>query len=310
MSRFGSDKPDLRFGLELKDVGKIVKDSEFSVFINALSKKDHVVYCMNAEGCGKFSRKEIDELIEVAKTYKLPGLAWAKVIEKNKLESSITKYISEKIQSELVKNMNAKDGDLLLFVADEFEKATNALGQVRLYVGNKLNLRDNNKYEFCWVTDFPLFEFNEELSKWQARHHIFTSPLDEDMDLLEKDPAKVRAKAYDIVLNGTEIGGGSIRIHRKDIQTRTLQVTGLTYEEAERKFDFLINAFRFGAPVHGGIAIGFDRLCALLCGIEDIREVIAFPKNKAAENPLDGSPQDWTPEFLKELRFKLDVVKK
>jgi len=310
MSRFGSDKPDLRFSMELKEISRIVEKSAFSVFTNALSKNEGVVYCLNAEGCGNFSRKEVDELIDIAKTYKLSGLSWTKVIGKNKLESSITKYLSEKIQLEVIKNTNAKNGDLLLFAADEFEKATNALGQIRLYIGKKLKLIKNNEYKFCWITDFPLFEFNEEINKWQARHHIFTSPEDEDIPLLEKDPGKVKAKAYDIVLNGTEIGGGSIRIHRKDIQSRTLQVTGLTYEEAEKKFDFLINAFKYGAPVHGGIALGFDRLCALLCGIEDIREVIAFPKNKAAENPLDGSPQEWTQEFLKELNLKLDIVKK
>ncbi len=267
------------------------------------------MYCLNAEKCGGFSRKDIEELIEVAKTHKVPGLAWAKVVS-GKLESSISKYISDKEQKEIIKHINGKDNDLLLFVADEFERAANALGQVRLFLGDKLNLRNTKEFKFCWVTDFPLYEFNEEINQWQARHHIFTSPLDEDMDLLEKDPGKVRAKAYDIVLNGTEIGGGSIRIHRKDVQTRTLAVTGINYEQAEKRFDFLLNAFKYGAPVHGGIALGFDRLNALMQGLNDIREVIAFPKNKNAENPMDGSPQDWTPEFLKELHLKVDVVKK
>ncbi|MBI5391549.1 aspartate--tRNA ligase [Candidatus Woesearchaeota archaeon] len=310
MSRFGSDKPDLRFGLELKDVSKIAKKSGFSVFTKALEAKDGVVYCLNAKGCGNFSRTDIEQLIELAKTHKMGGLAWMKVTKDGKVESSIVKYFPEAVQKELIKAVDAKENDLLLFTADEFEKAANALGQVRLAIGEKLKLMKPEDHKFCWVTEFPLFERNEENNNWQARHHIFTSPMNEDMDLLEKDPGKVRAKAYDIVLNGVEIGGGSIRIHRKDVQTRSLAVTGLAYEEAEKKFDFLINAFKYGAPPHGGIAIGFDRLSALLCGINDIREMIAFPKNKAAENPMDGSPQDWTDKFLKELHLKLDIVKK
>ena len=308
MSKYGSDKPDLRFGFELVDVSSVMKNSEFSIFKNVIEKKG-VVYCLNAKNCSKFSRTEIEELIEVAKTYKLSGLAWIKV-ENSKLESSIVKYLPEKVQKELIKNVNAKDGDLLLFAAEEFEKAVIALGEVRLHLGRKLKLMDPKNYKFLWVVEFPSFEFNEEINTWQAKHHIFTAPMDEDIKYLDKEPGKVRAKAYDVVLNGVEIGGGSIRIHKKDLQTKMLEVTGLTYEEAEKKFDFLLNAFKFGAPIHGGIALGFDRLCALLCGLNDIREVIAFPKNKSAENPMDSSPQDWTPEFLKELHLKLDIVKK
>ncbi len=308
MSRYGSDKPDLRFDLELKDVSSVMMHSNFTIFKSVLDKKG-VVYCLNAKGCGKFSRGEIEELIETAKIHHLQGLAWIKV-EKNKLESSIVKYLPEKVQKELIKEASAKDGDLLLFAAEQYEKALIALGEVRLNLGRKLKLINEKEYKFCWVTDFPAFEFNEDINAWQAKHHIFTSPLDEDLKLLEKDPRKVRAKAYDIVLNGVEIGGGSIRINKKEVQTRVLQVIGLKYEDAEKKFDFLLNAFKFGAPIHGGIAFGFDRIVALLCGINDIREVIAFPKNKAAENPMDDSPQDWTPEFLKELNLKLDIVKK
>ena len=308
MIKYGSDKPDLRFGMEFVDVSSIMKNSDFSVFKSVLDKEG-VVYCLNAKGCSKFSRKEIDELIEIAKTYHIAGLAWAKV-EKNKLESSIVKYLSDKVQKEIITKTNAKEGDLLLFTAEEFEKALTALGQVRLQIGDKLGLRKPGDFKFCWVTDFPLFEFNLDINKWQAKHHIFSMPLEEDMKYLEKEPGKVRGKLYDVVLNGVEIGGGSIRIHRKDIQTKVLGVTGLTYKEAENKFDFLLNAFKFGAPNHGGIALGFDRLVALVCGESDIREVIPFPKNKSAENPMDGSPQDWTTEFLKELNLKLDVIKK
>ena len=309
MERYGSDKPDLRFGLEFENVTEIMKHSDFSVFKSEIDRGG-VVYCLNAKKCAKFSRTEIEELIETAKTHHLNGLAWIKVNKEKKLESSIVKYFSDKVQNELIKKVKANEGDLLLFAAENFKKALTALGEVRLHIGRKLGLLKNNEHKFCWITKFPAFEFNEETNSWQAMHHIFTAPLDEDMGLIKKDPEKVRAKAYDVVLNGVEIGGGSIRINRKDIQAKMLEVTGLTYEEAEKKFDFLLNAFKFSAPPHGGIALGMDRLCALLCEINDIREVIAFPKTKAAENLMDSSPQEWTPEFLKELNLKLDVVKK
>ncbi len=308
MSKYGSDKPDLRFGLEFVEVTDIVKHSDFSVFKGVVDKKGKV-FCLNAKGAGKFTRTEIEELIEIAKLYKLPGLAWMKVTGKNVLESSIVKYFQQNIQAQLINETKAEEGDLLLFAADEWEKAANALGQVRIHVGKKLNLI-KEEHKFCWVVDFPLYEWNEETNSWQARHHIFTHPKDEDMDKLEKSPGEVRAKAYDCVLNGVELGGGSIRIHRRDVQTRVCHVIGLEYEEVEKKYDFILNAFKYGAPPHGGIAIGFDRMVALMCGLNDIREVIAFPRNKAMENPLDGSPQDWTPEFLKELHLKLDIVKK
>ncbi len=308
MTKYGSDKPDLRFGLEFVDVTEIVKHSEFGVFKSVADKKGKI-FCLNAKGASKFTRTEIEELIEIAKLYKLPGLAWMKVTGTNMLESSIVKYFQQNIQAQLINAVKAEEGDLLLFSADQFEKAANALGQVRLHIGKKLNLI-KNEYNFLWVVDFPLYEWNEEINGWQARHHIFTHPKEEDMDKLETAPGEVRAKAYDCILNGVELGGGSIRIHRKDVQARVLHVIGLEYEEAEKRFDFLMRAFKYGAPPHGGIAIGFDRFVALMCGLNDIREAIAFPRNKASENPLDGSPQDWTEEFLKELRMKLDIVKK
>ena len=308
MSKYGSDKPDLRFGLELVDVSKIVEHSDFSIFKSVIGKEGKV-FCLNAKGAGKFTRTEIEELIELAKTYKLPGLAWMKVTGKNVLESSIVKYFQSNIQAQLIEATKAAEGDLLLFAADQYETAATGLGQVRLAVGKKLGLI-KKEMNFCWVTDFPLYEWNEEANGWQARHHIFTHPKQEDMNKLEEKPKEVRGKMYDLILNGVELGGGSIRIHRKDVQTRVCQVIGLSYEEAEKKYDFLLNAFKYGAPPHGGIALGFDRLIALMCGLNDIREVIAFPRNKAAENPMDGSPQEWTPEFLKELHLKLDIVKK
>lgn len=308
INKYGSDKPDLRFGLEFTDVSEIVKHSDFGVFKSIVDKKGKI-YCLNAKKAGIFTRTEIEELIEISKTYGLPGLAWMKVNEKGELESSVVKYFSKEVQEKLTANAQAKPGDLLLFAAGEWEKAANALGYVRLHLGKKLNLI-KEEFNFLWVVDALAFEWNEDINSWQARHHIFTHPKEEDIDKLETAPGEVRAKAYDLVLNGWEVGGGSIRIHRKDVQTRVLQVIGLNYEDAEKRFDFLLNAFRYGAPPHGGIAIGLDRLAAIMNGVMDIREGIAFPRNKARENPMDGSPQDWTPEFLKELYMKMDIVKK
>ncbi len=309
MEKYGSDKPDLRFGLELCNVSNVMKKTDFSIFKTALSE-EKVIYCLNAKGAGNFSRKDIDELIELGKTHHLPGVAWMKVGKDLKLESSIVKYFNEPLQKELLETVNAEENDLLLFAAEHFEKAVTGLGQLRLHIGNKLGLITPNLLKFCWVIDFPLFEWNEDERKWQAKHHIFSMPKEQYFDYLEKDPSKVLGKLYDVVLNGVEIGGGSIRIHRKDIQTRVLKVIGLSYEEAEKRFDFLLEAFKYGAPPHGGIALGFDRLVALMSGYNDIREVMAFPKNKAAECPMDGSPQDWNDQFLKELHLKLDFVKK
>lgn len=308
MNTYGSDKPDLRFGLEFADVTEIVKHSEFGVF-KSVADKGGAIFCLNAKKAASFSRTEIEELIDLAKRHQLPGLAWMKVTGQNVLESNIVKYFQSHVQKQLIEATNAEEGDLLLFAADEWEKAANGLGHVRLAVGEKLGLI-KNEWNFLWVTDFPLYEWSEEENKWNARHHIFTMPKDEDMDKLQSKPGEVRGKMYDLVLNGVEIGGGSIRIHRKDIQTQVCEVLGLDYADVENTFDFLLEAFKYGAPPHGGIALGFDRTVALLCGIKDIREVIAFPRNKSHENPLDGSPQEWTLDFLKELHLKLDIVKK
>jgi len=308
MTRFGSDKPDTRFGLELCDVTEECKHSDFNVFKSLIDKKG-VVHCLNAKKCAIFSRNEIDELIEVAKTHHLAGLAWMKLTDKG-LDGSIVKYFKPEVQQQLIKATKAEIGDLLLFAAEQFEKCLTALGQVRLHIGEKLGLIDKSKFNFLWVVDFPSYEWNEDEDCWQARHHIFTAPKDADVDKLESDPGSVHAKAYDIVLNGTEVGGGSVRIHRKDLQARVLKVIGLTYEQAEQRFDFLMNAFKYGAPPHGGIALGFDRLVTLMNKENDIREFMAFPKNKNMQNPLDGSPQPWEDRMLKELSLKLDVVKK
>jgi aspartyl-tRNA synthetase len=300
MEKYGSDKPDLRFGFELKDITPEAKKSEFSVFKTAEMTK-----CIVVPDGAKFSRKEIEELEEFAKIYKAKGLAYAKVAS-GKLESSIAKYLAEGIQKEIIMKSGAKENSLLLFVADTPEIVYASLGALRCEIARKLNKVNPKELKFCWVVDFPLYEMID--GKWEARHHIFTMPKAEDMEQLEKDPGKVKGKLYDVVLNGVEIGGGSIRIHKKDIQTRTLKVIGLSYEEAQKKFDFLLEAFQYGAPPHGGIALGLDRVVALMAGINDIREVIAFPKNKAAENPLDGSPQVWQDSQLKELNLELNTT--
>jgi aspartyl-tRNA synthetase len=306
MGKYGSDKPDLRFGLELIDVTDIIKDSSFGVFTNAASAGGRVK-CINAKGCGNFTRKELDELTEVVAVYDAKGLVYMKM--NDALESSVVKYFSESIQKELIKKIDAKKGDLLLFVADHKHHVVDvSLGQLRLFLAKKLNLIDKKIFKFAWVVNFPLFEYDEDMQRHVSVHHPFTMPKDEDMHLLDSHPEKVKAKAYDLTLNGVEIGGGSIRIHRSDIQKKIFQVLSLTDDEAELKFGFLMNAFKYGAPPHGGLAFGVDRLVALLTNNESIREVIAFPKTKAAESLMDESPSEVYEEQLKELHIKADVV--
>ena len=308
MSRYGSDKPDLRFNLELIDVTNTVADSDFEVFKSAVKNKG-LIKCLNAVGCSNFSRKDIDELIELSKRYHAKGMAWAKV-EKGKLESSITKYIDEKLQKELIKVTKAKEGDLLLFIADSFKTTCTALGQVRLAIAEKLKTIPKNEYKFCWITDFPLFAWNEEEQKWEPEHHPFCMPKQEHIKFLDSDPGKVYATLYDLVLNGVELCSGSLRIHKPEIQKKIFSIIGLSEKEAEKKFGFLLEAYKYAGPPHGGVGIGLDRLVTLLIGLKDIREVIAFPKNKAAQCPMDGSPSDIDEKQLKELNIKLDIVKK
>src|SRR3989344_5137270 len=306
MERYGSDKPDTRFGLELINVSDIVKDSDFQVFTNAI-KSGGQVKCINAKDCAKFSRKDIEEMTEFVSIYKAKGLAWMKVNEQGKLESSIIKFFADKVQAEIMKKTSAKKGDLLLFVADHKHFTVNdALGNLRLKLGEKLNLINKDEYKFLWVVDFPLLDYDEDMQRHVAVHHPFTSPKDEDLAILDKDPSKVKAKAYDLTLNGVELGGGSIRIHKREIQEKMFKILGITKAEAEKKFGFLLSAFRFGAPPHGGLAFGFDRMIALMAKVpgNDIREVMAFPKNKAAESTMDGSPSEVDSEQLKELHLK------
>jgi len=307
MDKYGSDKPDLRFEMELVDVTSIAKDCDFKVFTDNI-KSGGVVKAINVKK-SSLSRKDIDALIEFVKIYGAKGLAWMKYDGK-KLESSVVKFFSDKLQKELVKKLKVEGGDLLLFVSDHKHFVVNdALGNLRVHLGKKLGLIKEKEYNFVWVTDFPLVEFDEDEQKHMAVHHPFTSPKDEDISLLEKDASKVKAKAYDLTLNGVEIGGGSIRIHKREVQEKVFKVLGISAKEANEKFGFLLDAFRYGAPPHGGIAFGMDRIVAILTGNESIREVIAFPKTKSAESLMEGSPSEVSEKQLKELNIKLDVVK-
>ncbi|RME54516.1 aspartate--tRNA ligase [Candidatus Woesearchaeota archaeon] len=308
MKKYGTDKPDLRFGLELIDVTKIFSRSNFSIIKSAIDKGG-VVKCINVKGGAKISRKTIDSYIEFVKIYKANGLAWMKM--NDKLESSVVKFFSEDLQSELIDKVKAEKGDLLLFVADKKEKIVNtSLAELRNKLGKDLSLYNPEELNFVWITDFPLFEWDDDLEQYVPAHHMFTMPNEDTINYLESEPGKVIALCYDLVLNGVELGSGSIRVHRKDIQQRIMKAMKITEEEAEEKFGFLLEAFRYGAPPHGGFAIGFDRLVALALGIHDIREVIAFPKNKSAQCPMDGCPSSVSNEDLKEVHLRWDIVKK
>ncbi|MBI2646942.1 aspartate--tRNA ligase [Candidatus Woesearchaeota archaeon] len=305
INKYGLDKPDTRFELHLIDVTEVVRHSNFEVFTKAIK----LVKCINAKGCASFSRTIIEELTSLVSIYGAKGLAWMKVSDKG-LESSIVKFFNEKIQKELMNVTHAKKGDILFFVADSNHKIVNdSLGHLRVELAKRLNLIDKNHFNFVWVTDFPIIEWAEEEQRYVAVHHPFTSPKDEDTKLLDKEPTNVRAKAYDIVLNGIEIGGGSIRIHRSDIQAKMFSILGLSKEEAEQKFGFLLEAFKYGTPPHGGIALGLDRIVAMITGNESIRDVIAFPKNKAAESLMEDAPSEASDKQLQELHIKLDFVK-
>lgn len=304
MDRFGSDKPDMRFGMELQDVSEVVKDCEFAVFKGALENGGSV-RGINAKGQGKMPRKKIDKLVEFAKGYGAKGLAYLAVNEDGTYKSSFAKFMTEEEMGGLVKAMKGEPGDLLLFAADKNKLVYDVLGALRLELGRQMELMDKNEFRFVWVTEFPLLEWSEEEERYTAMHHPFTMLMDEDLPLLDTEPGKVRAKAYDIVLNGNEIGGGSVRIFQNDVQERMFEVLGFTKEAAYEQFGFLLNAFKYGVPPHAGLAYGLDRLVMLMAGADSIREVIAFPKVKDASCLMSEAPSAVSEAQLEELALKI-----
>jgi aspartyl-tRNA synthetase len=304
MERFGSDKPDTRFGFELKKLNDLVKGSEFKVFTDAIESGGDVRgICINS-GADQYTRKSIDKLTEMIRSYGASGLIWIK-LEGDQISSSINKFFSQEQLQEIADVFNAKSGDLILIVAGKSQVVFDSLGFLRRHIAGEMGLRDDKQYNLLWVVDFPLYEYDEEENRYVAKHHPFTSPRLEDLDILESDPAHVKAQAYDIVLNGVEIGGGSIRIHDRNLQQRMFKVLGLTEEETKDKFGFLIEAFKYGAPPHGGIAYGLDRLTMLLAGENSIREVIAFPKNQAAVCLVSEAPSATSKAQLDELGIEV-----
>ena len=304
MDRFGSDKPDLRFGMELKNVSDVVKDCEFVVFKGAL-ENGGTVRGINAEGQGHMPRKKIDALVEFAKGYGAKGLAYIAIQEDGSYKSSFAKFMTEDQMAALISAMDGKPGDLLLFAADKNKVVWDVLGNLRLEIARQLDLLKKDDYKFLWVTEFPLLEYSEEQGRFVAMHHPFTMPMDEDWHLIDTDPGAVRAKAYDIVLNGTEIGGGSVRIHQSDIQSKMFEVLGFTPEKAQEQFGFLLEAFKYGVPPHAGLAYGLDRMVMLMVGADSIRDVIAFPKVKDASCLMTEAPAPVDGKQLEELGIQV-----
>ena len=300
MDRFGSDKPDIRFGMELVDVSEVVKDSEFVVFKGALENGGSV-RGINAKGQGAMPRKKIDKLVDFAKDFGAKGLAYVAIQEDGTIKSSFAKFMSEEEMAALVKAMDGENGDLLLFAADKNKVVWDVLGNLRLEIARQLEILDKGDYKFLWVTEFPLLEWNDEQERYQAMHHPFTMPMEEDLEYLDTDPGRVRAKAYDIVLNGTELGGGSVRIFNNDIQNKMFEMLGFTPEQAEAQFGFLLNAFKYGVPPHAGLAYGLDRLIMLMAKEDSIRDVIAFPKVKDASCLMTEAPTRVEQKQLDEL---------
>lgn len=309
MDRFGSDKPDTRFGMELKDISCLVKDCGFGVFTSALEHGGSV-RGINVKGQAEMPRKKIDALVEFAKGYGAKGLAYLSVMTDGTYKSSFSKFMQEEELQALVNAMGGEPGDLLLFAADKNDLVWSVLGALRIEVAKQLELIDNDKFHFLWVTEFPLLEWDEEAQRYSAMHHPFTMPMEEDLPLLETDPGKVRAKAYDIVLNGVELGGGSVRIFQSEVQEKMFEILGFTKEAAYERFGFLLHAFQYGVPPHAGLAIGLDRFVMLLVKAENIREVMAFPKVKDASCLMTEAPGTVDELQLQELQIALALVEK
>lgn len=304
MDRFGSDKPDTRFGMELQDVTEMVRNCEFAVFKGAIEQGGSV-RGINAKGLGDMPRKKIDKLVDFAKDFGAKGLAYLVINLDGTYKSSFAKFMTEEELNDLIKAMNGKPGDLLLFAADQNSVVYDVLGNLRLELARQMDLLDKGEYRFLWVTEFPLLEWNEEQNRYTAMHHPFTMPMDEDIALLDTDPGKVRAKAYDIVLNGTEIGGGSVRIFQNEVQSKMFELLGFTKELAEEQFGYLLSAFKYGVPPHAGLAYGLDRLIMLMAKEDSIRDVIAFPKVKDASDLMSEAPNVVDEKQLEELGIEL-----
>ena len=305
MMRFGSDKPDLRFGLELSDITKHLQGTDFKVFSDTI-ESNGIISCLNAKACASYSRKNIDDLTELAKKYGAKGLAWIKFAD-GKVNSPISKFLTEEEISNILKETVAENGDLLLIVSDKKYKALTVLGALRLEIARREKILEQvkNQFSFSWVVDFPLLEFDEEDNRFVALHHPFTSPLEQDLNLFYEKPEIARANAYDIEVNGAELGGGSIRIHQREIQEQMFKLLGLSKEEQISKFGYFLDALKYGAPPHGGIALGLDRIVMTLCGTENIRDVIALPKTTIGLSLMNGCPSQVEKKQLNELGLRL-----
>ena len=307
MDKYGSDKPDLRFGMELKDISEVVKGCGFGVFTGALENGGSV-RGINAKGQGAMPRKKIDALVEFAKTYGAKGLAYIAINEDGTYKSSFAKFMTEDEMNNIVAALSGEPGDLLLFAADKNKVVWDTLGALRCHLADQMGLLDKNVFEFVWITEFPLLEWSDEQNRFTAMHHPFTMPMEEDLAIIDTDPGKVRAKAYDIVLNGNEIGGGSVRIHQDDIQEKMFECLGFTREQAYERFGFLLDAFKYGVPPHAGLAYGLDRLVMLMAKQDSIRDVIAFPKVKDASCLMTNAPDYVDEAQLKELGIDITVL--